>query len=87
MAFENAAAVASGVERALKSQGKDAQVSCILQETEELPILDYKPYLELWNEGITSFTSVYDNEAYMNTGVPKKWSHTLRSIYHYQPTR
>ncbi|BDZ72207.1 pyruvate synthase subunit PorB [Methanobacterium petrolearium] len=70
VAFENAAAVASGVERALKSQGKDAQVVAFGGDggTADIGLQALSGAME---RGHNIIYICYDNEAYMNTGVQR----------------
>jgi len=70
VAFENAAAVASGVERALKSQGKDAQVVAFAGDggTADIGLQALSGAME---RGHNLIYICYDNEAYMNTGVQR----------------
>ena len=70
VAFENAAAVASGVERALKSQGKDAKVVVFGGDggTADIGLQALSGAME---RGHNLIYICYDNEAYMNTGVQR----------------
>jgi len=70
VAFENAAAVASGVERALKTQGKDAQVVAFGGDggTADIGLQALSGAME---RGHNLIYICYDNEAYMNTGVQR----------------
>ena len=70
VAFENTAAVASGVERALKSQGKDAQVVAFAGDggTADIGLQALSGAME---RGHNLIYICYDNEAYMNTGVQR----------------
>ncbi|CDG65635.1 MAG: pyruvate ferredoxin oxidoreductase beta subunit [Methanobacterium sp.] len=70
VAFENAAAVASGVERALKSQGKDTQVVAFGGDggTADIGLQALSGAME---RGHNLIYICYDNEAYMNTGVQR----------------
>lgn len=70
VAFENAAAVASGVERALKSLGKDAQVVAFAGDggTADIGLQALSGAME---RGHNLIYICYDNEAYMNTGVQR----------------
>jgi pyruvate ferredoxin oxidoreductase beta subunit len=70
VAFENAAAVASGVERALKSQGKNAQVVAFAGDggTADIGLQALSGAME---RGHNIIYICYDNEAYMNTGVQR----------------
>ncbi|HMK54942.1 MAG TPA: pyruvate synthase subunit PorB [Methanobacteriaceae archaeon] len=73
VAFENAAAVASGVERALKAQGKDAQVVVFAGDggTADIGLQSLSGAME---RGHNLIYICYDNEAYMNTGVQRSGS-------------
>ncbi|AUB55744.1 MULTISPECIES: pyruvate synthase subunit PorB [Methanobacterium] len=73
VAFENAAAVASGVERALKSQGKDTQVVAFAGDggTADIGLQALSGAME---RGHNLIYICYDNEAYMNTGVQRSGS-------------
>jgi len=71
--FENAAAVASGVERALKVLKRDANVIVIGGDgaTVDIGIGALSGMFERWHN-VTYIC--YDNEAYMNTGVQRSSS-------------
>jgi pyruvate ferredoxin oxidoreductase beta subunit len=73
VAFENAAAVASGVERALKTQGKDAQVVVFAGDggTADIGLQALSGAME---RGHNLIYICYDNEAYMNTGIQRSGS-------------
>jgi pyruvate ferredoxin oxidoreductase beta subunit len=68
--FENAAAVASGIEAALKRQGRDEKVVCICGDgaTFDIGMLCISGAFERGHD-ITYIC--YDNEAYMNTGIQR----------------
>ncbi|MDD2702454.1 MAG: thiamine pyrophosphate-dependent enzyme, partial [Candidatus Omnitrophica bacterium] len=70
--FENAAAVASGVESALRYQGKKDSVNVIAQGgdggTADIGLQALSGMLE---RGHDILYVCYDNEAYMNTGVQR----------------
>ncbi|NYT06440.1 MAG: pyruvate ferredoxin oxidoreductase [Methanomicrobiales archaeon] len=68
--FQNAAAVASGVEASLKKQGKSEKVVCICGDgaTFDIGILCISGAFERGHD-ITYIC--YDNEAYMNTGIQR----------------
>lgn len=70
--FENAAAVASGVEAALKYQGKKESTNVIAQggdgSTADIGLQALSGMLE---RGHDILYVCYDNEAYMNTGVQR----------------
>jgi len=74
VAFENAAAVASGVERALKAQGKtDVNVVAFAGDggTADIGMQALSGAMERDHDIIYI---CYDNEAYMNTGVQRSGS-------------
>ncbi|QYZ79935.1 pyruvate ferredoxin oxidoreductase [Methanofollis formosanus] len=68
--FENAAAVASGIESSLKKQGRDEHVVCICGDgaTFDIGVLCISGAFERGHD-ITYIC--YDNEAYMNTGIQR----------------
>jgi len=68
--FQNAAAVASGVESALKHQGRDEHVLCICGDgsTFDIGMLCISGAFE---RGHNITYICYDNEAYMNTGIQR----------------
>jgi len=68
--FENAAAVASGIESALKRQGRSEKVVCICGDgaTFDIGMLCISGAFERGHD-ITYIC--YDNEAYMNTGIQR----------------
>ncbi|MCA1916517.1 thiamine pyrophosphate-dependent enzyme [Methanospirillum hungatei] len=68
--FQNTAAVASGVEAALKRQGRDEHVLCICGDgaTFDIGILCISGAFE---RGHNITYICYDNEAYMNTGIQR----------------
>lgn len=70
--FENAAAVASGVEAALKYLGKKEQINVIAQggdgSTADIGLQALSGMLE---RGHDILYVCYDNEAYMNTGIQR----------------
>ena len=70
--FENAAAVASGIEAALKFQGKKDKISVIAQAgdggTADIGI---QALSGMWERGHDVLSICYDNEAYMNTGIQR----------------
>ncbi len=70
--FENAAAVASGVEQALIAQGKKETVNVIAQggdgSSSDIGLQAFSGMLE---RGHDILYVCYDNEAYMNTGVQR----------------
>ncbi len=68
--FENAAAVASGIEASLKKQGRSEKVVCIAGDgaTFDIGVLCISGAFERGHD-ITYIC--YDNEAYMNTGIQR----------------
>lgn len=68
--FENAAAVASGIEVSLKHQGRDESVICICGDgaTFDIGMLCISGAFE---RGHNITYICYDNEAYMNTGIQR----------------
>jgi len=79
-AFENAAATASGIYRALKAQGdKDTKVLAIAGDggTFDIGLQALSGALER-NEKITFIC--YDNEAYMNTGIQRSGATPLHAF-------
>lgn len=71
VAFENAGAVASGVERALKSQGKeDAHVIAFGGDGGSVDI-GLQSISGAMERGHNITYICYDNEAYMNTGIQR----------------
>jgi len=68
--FENAAAVASGIEASLKKQGRSEKVVCICGDgaTFDIGMLCISGAFERGHD-ITYVC--YDNEAYMNTGIQR----------------
>ncbi|NLA39203.1 MAG: pyruvate ferredoxin oxidoreductase [Methanomicrobiales archaeon] len=68
--FENAAAVASGIEASLKKQGRSEKVVCICGDgaTFDIGVLCISGAFERGHD-ITYIC--YDNEAYMNTGIQR----------------
>lgn len=74
VAFENAGAVASGVERALKAQGKDdVNVIAFAGDggTADIGMQSLSGAME---RGHNLIYICYDNEAYMNTGIQRSAS-------------
>ncbi len=85
--FENASAVASGIEAALRYLGKKKEVNVIAQggdgATADIGLQSLSGMLE---RGHDILYVCYDNEAYMNTGVQRSgltpvYSHTTTSPY------
>jgi pyruvate ferredoxin oxidoreductase beta subunit len=68
--FENASAVASGVEAALKKQGRDEHVICIGGDGATLDI-GIQCISGAFERGHNITYICYDNEAYMNTGIQR----------------
>ncbi len=69
--FENAGAVASGVEAALKYLGKN-DVNVIAQAGDGgFADIGLQAFSGLWERGHNVLTICYDNEAYMNTGIQR----------------
>jgi len=70
VAFECAAAVASGIEAALKSQKKDANVICFAGDggTYDIGLQSLSGMLE---RGHNVLYICYDNECYANTGIQR----------------
>ncbi len=68
--FENAAAVASGIDSALKKQGRDEHIVCICGDgaTFDIGMLCISGAFE---RGHNITYICYDNEAYMNTGIQR----------------
>ena len=68
--FENAAAVASGIEASLKKQGRSEKVVCVCGDgaTFDIGVLCISGAFERGHD-ITYIC--YDNEAYMNTGIQR----------------
>lgn len=68
--FENASAVASGIESVIRRQGRDEKVICICGDgaTFDIGMLCISGAFERGHD----FTYIcYDNEAYMNTGIQR----------------
>jgi pyruvate ferredoxin oxidoreductase beta subunit len=68
--FENAAAVASGVESAIKKQGRDENVLCICGDGATFDI-GIQCISGAFERGHNITYICYDNEAYMNTGIQR----------------
>ena len=69
--FENAAAVASGIESALKYKGReDIQVICQAGDGGTADI-GLQALSGMWERGHNILSICYDNEAYMNTGIQR----------------
>lgn len=70
--FENAAAVASGVEAALKYLGKKENTNVIAQAGDGgTADIGLQALSGMWERGHDILYVCYDNEAYMNTGVQR----------------
>ncbi|MCX7957398.1 MAG: thiamine pyrophosphate-dependent enzyme [Endomicrobia bacterium] len=69
--FENAAAVASGIEVALRMLG-NKDVNVIAQAGDGgFADIGFQAFSGLWERGHKVLTICYDNEAYMNTGIQR----------------
>ena len=68
--FENAASVASGIEAALKKQGRDENVLCICGDGATFDI-GFQCISGAFERGHNITYICYDNEAYMNTGIQR----------------
>lgn len=68
--FENAAAVASGIESALKKQGRKENVLCICGDGATFDI-GIQCISGAFERGHNITYICYDNEAYMNTGIQR----------------
>lgn len=70
--FENAAAVASGIESALKFQGKKEGISVIAQAGDGgTADIGMQALSGMWERGHDILAICYDNEAYENTGIQR----------------
>ncbi|MDP3143734.1 MAG: thiamine pyrophosphate-dependent enzyme [Candidatus Omnitrophota bacterium] len=70
--FENAAAVASGVESALKYLGKKEGINVICQAGDGgTADIGLQALSGMWERGHDILSICYDNEAYMNTGIQR----------------
>jgi len=70
--FENAAAVASGVEAALKYLGKKDSINVIAEAGDGgTADIGLQALSGMWERGHDILYVCYDNEAYMNTGVQR----------------
>jgi pyruvate ferredoxin oxidoreductase beta subunit len=70
--FENAAAVASGIEAALKFQGKKDKISVIAQAGDGgTADIGMQALSGMWERGHDVLAICYDNEAYENTGIQR----------------
>ncbi len=73
VAFENAPAVASGVEAAMKKLGKDTKVIALGGDGSTFDI-GFQALSGMLERGHDILYVCYDNEAYMNTGVQRSGS-------------
>ncbi len=70
--FENAAAVASGIESALKYLGKKEGINVIAQAGDGgTADIGLQALSGMWERGHDCLAICYDNEAYMNTGIQR----------------
>ncbi len=70
--FENAAAVASGIEAALKFLGQKEKTTVICQAGDGgTADIGLQALSGMWERGHDILSICYDNEAYMNTGVQR----------------
>ncbi|MCM8783930.1 MAG: thiamine pyrophosphate-dependent enzyme [Candidatus Omnitrophica bacterium] len=70
--FENAGAVASGVESALKYLKKEDQINVIAQAGDGgTADIGLQALSGMWERGHNVLSICYDNEAYMNTGIQR----------------
>ena len=70
--FENAAAVASGIEAALKFQGKKDKITVIAQAGDGgTADIGMQALSGMWERGHDVLAICYDNEAYENTGIQR----------------
>ncbi|MFH1201794.1 MAG: thiamine pyrophosphate-dependent enzyme [Candidatus Omnitrophota bacterium] len=70
--FENAAAVASGIEAALKYLGKKEGINVICQAGDGgTADIGLQALSGMWERGHDILSVCYDNEAYMNTGIQR----------------
>jgi pyruvate ferredoxin oxidoreductase beta subunit len=70
--FENAAAVASGIESALKFMGKKEGINVIAQAGDGgTADIGLQALSGMWERGHDILSVCYDNEAYMNTGIQR----------------
>jgi len=87
--FENAGAVASGVESALNYLGIKDNVNVIAQAGDGgFADIGLQAFSGLWERGHDILTICYDNEAYMNTGIQRSGTTPTgtRSIYEHRDT-
>jgi pyruvate ferredoxin oxidoreductase beta subunit len=70
--FENSAAVASGIESALKFLGKKESINVICQAGDGgTADIGLQALSGMWERGHDILSVCYDNEAYMNTGIQR----------------
>lgn len=70
--FENAAAVASGIEAALKYLGKKEGINVIAQAGDGgTADIGLQALSGAWERGADILSICYDNESYMNTGIQR----------------
>jgi len=70
--FENSAAVASGIESALKFLGKKEGINVICQAGDGgTADIGLQALSGMWERGHDILSVCYDNEAYMNTGIQR----------------
>jgi pyruvate ferredoxin oxidoreductase beta subunit len=74
VAFENAGAVASGVERALKAQGKEDTTVVAFGGDGGTADIGMQSLSGAMERGHNLIYICYDNEAYMNTGIQRSGS-------------
>jgi pyruvate ferredoxin oxidoreductase beta subunit len=68
--FENATAVASGIQAALKTQGKDKKIKVVAQGGDGGTFdIGFGLISGMWERGENILYVCYDNEGYMNTGA------------------
>jgi len=68
--FENASAVASGIQAALKTQGKDKKIKVVAQGGDGGTFdIGFGLISGMWERGENILYVCYDNEGYMNTGA------------------
>ena len=70
--FDNTAAVAAGIEAALRATGRIGQVNVLSQGGDGATAdIGFGPLSGAWERGHDVLYVCYDNEAYMNTGVQR----------------
>ena len=70
--FDNTAAVAAGIEAALRAQGKKEGITVIAQGGDGgMADIGFGPISGMWERGHHVLTMIFDNEAYMNTGIQR----------------